>query len=57
MTITPDQRDLIVGALDSLGVALAGHHHQWSAGERAIYEQAMAILRGDTGPDGDEHDD
>lgn len=45
MTISGEDQDLIGGALDSLGVALTDHHHQWTAGERAIYEEAMAILR------------
>lgn len=35
---------LIQGALDSLGVALADHHHQWSEGEREIYEQSVIII-------------
>lgn len=39
-----DDVRLIIGALDSLGVALAHHHHQWSVGEREIYEQSVALL-------------
>ena len=39
-----DDVHLVIGALDSLGVALAEHHHQWSVGEREIYERAIAIL-------------
>jgi len=35
---------LIQGALDSLGVALADHRHQWTNGEREIYEQATSKL-------------
>ena len=35
---------LIVGALDSLGVALAEHGHEWTDGERAIYEEAVKTL-------------
>ena len=35
---------LIQGALDSLGVALADHHHQWSEGEHEIYEQATKTI-------------
>jgi hypothetical protein len=30
--------------MDSFGVALADYHHQWSAGERAIFEQAVEIM-------------
>ena len=37
---------LVLGALDSLGVALADHHHTWTAGEREIYDQARAVLEG-----------
>ena len=36
--------DLVVGALDSLGVALADHGHEWTEGERAIYEESVQIL-------------
>lgn len=35
---------LIQGALDSLGVALADHHHKWTIGERVIYEEATSKL-------------
>lgn len=35
---------LVLGALDSLGVALADHDHQWTVGERAIYEEAVSLL-------------
>lgn len=37
--------NLILGALDSLGVALAEHDHQWTEGERAIYEKAVEIVQ------------
>jgi hypothetical protein len=36
--------DLVVGALDSLGVALADHGHEWTDGERAIYEESIKTL-------------
>ena len=39
-----EDRNLIIGALDSLGVALAGHEHEWTVGEREIYEQAIELL-------------
>jgi hypothetical protein len=35
---------LVLGALDSLGVALADHRHQWTVGERVIYEEAVSLL-------------
>jgi hypothetical protein len=35
---------LILGALDSLGVALAEHDHQWTDGEKAIYEESVKLL-------------
>lgn len=44
LTITEEERQLIVGALDSLGVSLLEHHHVWSDGERSIYEEAMRLL-------------
>lgn len=46
--MTGDERKLVLGALDSLAVALADHGHTWSDGERAIYEQSVAIVRGET---------
>jgi hypothetical protein len=39
-----DDLQLVLGALDSLGVALADHGHQWTEGERAIYEKAVEIV-------------
>ena len=39
-----DDVRLVIGALDSLGSALADHHHQWSVGEREIYEQSVELL-------------
>lgn len=36
---------IILGALDTLGIALSGHGHTWSAGEREIYEQAIAAVK------------
>lgn len=38
------QRNTVLGALDSLGAALAASGHEWTEGERAIYEQAVAAL-------------
>lgn len=42
--MSDEDKQLILGALDSLGVALAGHHHVWTDGERAIYEEAVQLL-------------
>lgn len=36
---------IILGALDSLGTALAEHGHMWTDGEREIYEQAVAAAK------------
>lgn len=44
MNLSSDEVMLVLGALDSLGVALADHEHQWSDGERAIYEEARKVL-------------
>lgn len=45
MLLTKEEVQLVLGALDSLGVALVEHDHQWSDGERAIYEEALNILK------------
>lgn len=37
--------NLIIGALDSLGVALANNGHTWTEGERSIYEQAIELAQ------------
>lgn len=42
---SPENVALIKGCLDSLGVALSEHSHKWTEGERAIYEQAMELLK------------
>lgn len=42
--LTEDDRQIILGALDSLASALADHAHTWTDGERAIYEQACRLL-------------
>src|SRR2546428_14092398 len=44
MKISEGDGQIIVGALDSLGVALAEHRHEWSVGERTIYEEAINVL-------------
>lgn len=42
--IPADDVSLVIGALNSLGTALADHRHQWTDGERCIYELATEIL-------------
>lgn len=42
--MTNEEITLVVGALDSLGVILAEKGHEWTEGERAIYEEAIKIL-------------
>ena len=44
MKISESDRQLILGAIDSLGVALADHDHEWTVGERTIYEEAINLL-------------
>jgi len=44
MSLSSEDRTLLIGALDSLGVALADHGHTWTVGEKEIYERAMLIL-------------
>lgn len=36
--------NLVLGAVDSLALALADHGHSWTDGERAIYELAIDKL-------------
>lgn len=45
-TLNDDEQAMVLGALDSLGVALADKGHTWSTGERAIYEEAVKVLDG-----------
>jgi hypothetical protein len=37
-------RQLVLGALDSLTVTLADYDHEWTVGERTIYDEALKIL-------------
>ncbi len=46
MTLSEQNRQMILGALDSLGVALADHNHHWTNGERTIYEMSIEALKG-----------
>src|SRR5437588_3783414 len=42
-------QQMVLGALDSLGTALADHDHEWTEGERCIYEAAVeCVLRANT---------
>ena len=45
--------NLVLGALDSLGTSLADHDHQWTEGERVIYEEACRVLGRPTQPEED----
>ena len=38
------EKQIVIGALDTLGLALTDHSHEWTNGERAIYEEAIAAL-------------
>jgi hypothetical protein len=40
VSLREEDRQLVLGALDTLGCALADHSHTWTEGEREIYEQA-----------------
>lgn len=46
VTISTEDRDLILGALDTCAIALTTYQHEWNYGERAIYERAVEILGG-----------
>lgn len=43
-------RNIVVDALDALGVALAGHKHRWTAEERGLYERAVRAAQVNCGP-------
>lgn len=43
--MTQEDAQLILGALDSLSIALTEYDHQWSDGEKEIYEQSVEILK------------
>ena len=42
--ITSKNTQIIIRALDKLGLALTDHEHQWTNEERRLYERAMASL-------------
>lgn len=46
MQLRDEDRMLILGCVDSLGIALSAHDHEWTEGERVIYEEACRILGG-----------
>lgn len=48
------EKQLILGALDSLAVALTSHGHVWTDGERAIYEQASQLLSAEPEREGEQ---
>jgi len=47
MDLNEEDTQMIIGALDTLGVALADHGHKWTDGEREIYERSLSLLRGE----------
>ena len=44
MKISESDRQLVLGALDSLPVTVADYDHEWMVGERTIYDEAVKIL-------------
>lgn len=48
LQLKPEDAALVLGALDSMAVALTDHGHDWTEGERTIYEQAVAMVSGET---------
>ena len=42
--LSTEEVALIIGALDTLGALVRDEHH-WSDGERAIYEEAIKLLK------------
>lgn len=45
MIIKEEDRQILLGALDTFGEILARYNHAWTEGERSIYEQALIILK------------
>lgn len=43
--LSEPERQACLGAMDTLGTLLAKYGHQWSEGERAVYDQAVEILK------------
>jgi len=38
------ENEIIVEALDKLGLALAEHNHKWTVEERELYEKSISLL-------------
>lgn len=45
MIIDPSDNNVILRALDTLAVALADHDHNWTNGEKQLYETAVEYLK------------
>ncbi|MGB3389539.1 MAG: hypothetical protein WBA88_16325 [Pseudaminobacter sp.] len=43
-------RNIVVDALDALGVALGRHKHRWTDEERGLYERAVRAAQVNCGP-------
>jgi len=39
-----DEKEVIIRAIDKLGLALAEHNHQWTVEERELYEKSISLL-------------
>ena len=39
-----EKGEIIIKALDKLGLALAEHNHKWTVEERELYEESMSLL-------------
>ena len=50
--LSREQRQTVLGALDTLGTLLADDNHPWTEGERAIYEEATRLLGAQAEPPG-----
>lgn len=42
--MSEEDKNIILGALDSLAVKLSDYSHVWTEGERCIYEEAIRII-------------
>lgn len=44
MNLSDPERQILIGCIDSMGLALHHHGHKWTPGEAAIWDEATKIL-------------
>jgi hypothetical protein len=45
MTVTHNNRKIILTALDAIAIALSDHKHKWTTEQRRLYERAVSMLK------------